>query len=96
MSDIENLTEDIREIKHKLEQVQTILIEQALTKKELEQIRNDIMILESRVKCNEDSINKIKENQTSKYERIVKVIAERHLDVTVTLDIDTGYVKKGD
>ena len=54
MTDIENLTEDIREIKHKLEQVQTILIEQALTKKELEQIRNDLMILESRVKCNEE------------------------------------------
>lgn len=34
--------------------------------------------------------------EKSKYERIVKVIAERHLDVTVTLDIDTGYVKKGD
>lgn len=75
MTDIENLTEDIREIKHKLEQVQTILIEQALTKKELEQIRNDLMILESRVKSNEDEINKIKENQTSKYERIVKWIA---------------------
>lgn len=75
MSDIENLTEDIREIKHKLEQVQTILIEQALTKKELEQIRNDLMILESRVKCNEDEIDKLKENQSSKYERIVKYIA---------------------
>ena len=75
MSDIENLTEDIREIKHKLEQVQTILIEQALTKKELEQIRNDIMILESRVKCNEDEINKIKENKSSKYENVVKWIA---------------------
>lgn len=75
MSDIENLTEDIREIKHKLEQVQTILIEQALTKKELEQIRNDIMILESRVKCNEDEINKIKENKSSKYENVVKYIA---------------------
>lgn len=75
MSDIENLTEDIREIKHKLEKVQTILIEQALTKKELEQIRNDIMILESRVKCNEDEINKIKENKSSKYENVVKWIA---------------------
>lgn len=75
MTDIENLTEDIKEIKHKLEQVQTILIEQALTKRELEQIRNDIMILESRVKCNEDSINKIKENKSSKYENIVKWIA---------------------
>lgn len=75
MSDIENLTEDIREIKHKLEQVQTILIEQALTKKELEQIRNDIMILESRVKCNEDEISKIKENKSSKYENVVKWIA---------------------
>ena len=75
MTDIENLIEDIREIKHKLEQVQTILIEQALTKKELEQIRNDLMILESRVKSNEDEINKIKENQTSKYERIIKWIA---------------------
>lgn len=75
MSDIENLTEDIREIKHKLEKVQTILIEQALTKKELEQIRNDLMILESRVKCNEDEINKIKENKSSKYENIVKWIA---------------------
>ena len=75
MSDIENLTEDIREIKHKLEQVQTILIEQALTKKELEQIRNDLMILESRVKCNENEIDKLKENQSSKYERIVKYIA---------------------
>lgn len=75
MSDIENLTEDIREIKHKLEQVQTILIEQALTKKELEQIRNDLMILESRVKSNEDEIDKLKENQSSKYERIVKYIA---------------------
>ena len=75
MSDIENLTEDIREIKHKLEQVQTILIEQALTKKELEQIRNDIIILESRVKCNEDEINKIKENKSSKYENVVKWIA---------------------
>ena len=75
MSDIENLTEDIREIKHKLEQVQTILIDQALTKKELEQIRNDIMILESRVKCNEDEINKIKENKSSKYENVVKWIA---------------------
>lgn len=75
MSDIENLTEDIREIKHKLEQVQTILIDQALTKKELEQIRNDIMILESRVKCNEDEINKIKENKSSKYESVVKWIA---------------------
>ena len=74
MNDIENLTEDIREIKHKLEQVQTILIEQALTKKELEQIRNDLMILESRVKSNEDEISKIKENQSSKYERIVKYI----------------------
>ena len=75
MTDIENLTEDIREIKHKLEQVQTILIEQALTKKELEQIRNDLMILESRVKCNENEIDKLKENQSSKYERIVKYIA---------------------
>ena len=75
MSDIENLTEDIREIKHKLEQVQTILIEQALTKKELEQIRNDLMILESRVKCNEDEIDKLKENKSSKYENIVKWIA---------------------
>lgn len=75
MSDIENLTEDIREIKHKLEQVQTILIEQALTKKELEQIRNDLMILESRVKSNEDEINKLKENKSSKYENIVKWIA---------------------
>ena len=75
MSDIENLTEDIKEIKHKLEQVQTILIEQALTKKELEQIRNDLMILESRVKCNENEIDKLKENQSSKYERIVKYIA---------------------
>ena len=75
MSDIENLTEDIREIKHKLEQVQTILIEQALTKRELEQIRNDLMILESRVKCNEEEINKIKENKSSKYENIVKWIA---------------------
>lgn len=75
MTDIENLTEDIREIKHKLEQVQTILIEQALTKKELEQIRNDIMILESRVKSNEDEINKIKENKSSKYENVVKWIA---------------------
>lgn len=75
MSDIENLTEDIREIKHKLEQVQTILIDQALTKKELEQIRNDIMILESRVKCNEDEINKIKDNKSSKYENVVKWIA---------------------
>ena len=74
MNDIENLTEDIREIKHKLEQVQTILIEQALTKKELEQIRNDLMILESRVKSNEDEISKIKEKQSSKYERIVKYI----------------------
>lgn len=75
MTDIENLTEDIREIKHKLEQVQTILIEQALTKKELEQIRNDLMILESRVKCNEDEINKLKENKSSKYESVVKWIA---------------------
>lgn len=75
MSDIENLTEDIKEIKHKLEQVQTILIEQALTKKELEQIRNDLMILESRVKSNEDEINKIKENKSSKYESVVKWIA---------------------
>lgn len=75
MTDIDNLTEDIREIKHKLEQVQTILIEQALTKKELEQIRNDLMILESRVKCNEDEIDKIKENKSSKYENIVKWIA---------------------
>ena len=75
MSDIENLTEDIREIKHKLEKVQTILIEQALTKKELEQIRNDIMILESRVKCNEEEINKLKENKSSKYESVVKYIA---------------------
>lgn len=75
MTDIENLTEDIREIKHKLEQVQNILIEQALTKKELEQIRNDLMILESRVKCNEDEINKLKENKSSKYENIVKWIA---------------------
>lgn len=75
MTDIENLTEDIREIKHKLEQVQTILIEQALTKKELEQIRNDLMILESRVKCNEEEINKIKENKSSKYENVVKWIA---------------------
>ena len=75
MTDIENLTEDIREIKHKLEQVQTILIEQALTKKELEQIRNDLMILESRVKCNEDEIYKLKENKSSKYENIVKWIA---------------------
>lgn len=75
MSDIENLTEDIREIKHKLEQVQTILIDQALTKKELEQIRNDLMILESRVKSNEDEINKIKENKSSKYENVVKWIA---------------------
>ena len=71
MTDIENLTEDIREIK----QVQTILIEQALTKKELEQIRNDLMILESRVKCNEDEIYKLKENKSSKYENIVKWIA---------------------
>lgn len=75
MTDIDNLTEDIREIKHKLEQVQNILIEQALTKKELEQIRNDLMILESRVKCNENEIYKLKENQTSKYERIIKWIA---------------------
>lgn len=75
MTDIENLTEDIREIKHKLEQVQTILIEQALTKKELEQIRNDLMILESRVKCNEDEIDKLKENKSSKYESVVKWIA---------------------
>lgn len=75
MTDIENLTEDIKEIKHKLEQVQTILIDQALTKKELEQIRNDLMILESRVKCNEDEINKLKENKSSKYENIVKWIA---------------------
>lgn len=75
MTDIENLTDDIKEIKRKLEQVQNILIEQALTKKELEQIRNDLMILESRVKCNEDEINRIKSNQASKYERIVKWIA---------------------
>lgn len=75
MTDIENLTEDIKEIKHKLEQVQTILIEQALTKKELEQIRNDLMILESRVKCNEDELDKLKENKSSKYENVVKWIA---------------------
>ena len=75
MTDIENLTEDIREIKHKLEQVQTILIEQALTKKELEQIRNDLMILESRVKCNENEIDKLKEIKASKYESVVKWIA---------------------
>ena len=75
MTDIENLTEDIREIKNKLEKVQTILIEQALTKKELEMIRNDLMILESRVKSNEDEIYKLKEKQTSKYEKIVKWIA---------------------
>lgn len=75
MTDIECLTEDIKEIKHKLEQVQTILIEQALTKKELEQIRNDLMILESRVKCNENEIDKLKENKSSKYENIVKWIA---------------------
>ena len=75
MTDIENLTEDIREIKHKLEQVQTILIEQALTKKELEQIRNDLMILESRVKCNEEELDKLKESKSSKYENIVKWIA---------------------
>ena len=75
MTDIENLTEDIREIKHELEQVQTILIEQALTKKELEQIRNDLMILESRVKCNENEIDKLKENKSSKYESVVKWIA---------------------
>lgn len=75
MTDIENLTDDIKEIKHKLEQVQNILIEQALTKKELEQIRNDLMILESRVKCNEEEIYKIKENKSSKYENIVKWIA---------------------
>lgn len=75
MTDIENLTEDIREIKHKLEQVQTILIEQALTKRELEQIRNDLMILESRVKCNEDQLDKLKENKSSKYESVVKWIA---------------------
>ena len=75
MTDIENLTEDIREIKHKLEQVQTILIEQAITKKELEQIRNDLMILESRVKCNENEIDKLKENKSSKYESVVKWIA---------------------
>ena len=75
MTDIENLTEDIREIKHKLEQVQTILIEQALTKKELEQIRNDLMILESRVKCNEEEIDKLKVNRSSKYESVVKWIA---------------------
>lgn len=75
MTDIENLTEDIREIKHKLEQVQTILIEQALTKKELEQIRNDLMILESRVKCNENEIDKLKEIKSSKYESVVKWIA---------------------
>lgn len=75
MSDIENLTDDIKEIKHKLEQVQNILIEQALTKKELEQIRNDLMILESRVKSNEDEINKLKDNKSSKYESIVKYIA---------------------
>ena len=75
MTDIENLTEDIKEIKHKLEQVQTILIEQALTKKELEQIRNDLMILESRVKCNENEIDKLKENKSSKYESVVKWIA---------------------
>lgn len=75
MTDIENLTDDIKEIKHKLEQVQNILIEQALTKKELEQIRNDLMILESRVKCNEEKIYKIKENKSSKYENIVKWIA---------------------
>lgn len=75
MTDIENLTEDIKEIKHKLEQVQTILIEQALTKKELEQIRNDLMILESRVKSNEDELNKLKENKSSKYENVVKWIA---------------------
>ena len=75
MTDIENLTEDIREIKHKLEQVQTILIEQALTKKELEQISNDLIILESRVKCNENEIDKLKENKSSKYESVVKWIA---------------------
>lgn len=75
MTDIENLTDDIKEIKHKLEQVQNILIEQALTKKELEQIRNDLMILESRVKSNEDEIDKLKENKSSKYENIVKWIA---------------------
>lgn len=75
MTDIENLTEDIKEIKHKLEQVQTILIEQALTKKELEQIRNDLMILESRVKSNEDELTKLKENKSSKYENVVKWIA---------------------
>lgn len=75
MTDIENLTEDIKEIKHKLEQVQTILIEQALTKRELEQIRNDLMILESRVKCNEDQLDKLKENKSSKYESVVKWIA---------------------
>lgn len=75
MTDIENLTEDIREIKHKLEKVQTILVEQALTKKELEMIRNDLMILESRVKSNEDEIYKLKEKQSSKYEKIVKWIA---------------------
>lgn len=75
MTDIENLTEDIKEIKHKLEQLQAILIEQALTKKELEQIRNDLMILESRVKCNENELDKIKEKKSSKYENIVKWIA---------------------
>lgn len=75
MTDIENLTDDIKEIKHKLEQVQNILIEQALTKKELEQIRNDLMILESRVKCNEDELDKLKENKSSKYENVVKWIA---------------------
>lgn len=75
MTDIENLTDDIKEIKHKLEQVQNILIEQALTKKELEQIKNDLMILEARVKSNEDKIDKIKESKSSKYENIVKWIA---------------------
>ena len=33
------------------------------------------MILESRVKCNEEELDKLKESKSSKYENIVKWIA---------------------
>lgn len=55
----------------------------------------DIILKDGGVSVCDGQRNRPRERE--KYERIVKVISERHLDVIVTLNIDTGYImKKGD
>lgn len=75
MTEIDNLQEDIKEMKSQLKQIQSILIEQALTKKELDRTQNDILILESRVKECENQIDLMKTSRSSKYESTLKWLA---------------------